>query len=95
MSVVNFTNTSLEQGKRLQFLHIPKTGGSAIKHALAAHAGSQDASLEFHRHQTRLIDIPVGLPVGLVVRDPVSRFVSAFFSRKRKASLGIILLGMK
>ncbi|WP_313307478.1 hypothetical protein [Stutzerimonas balearica] len=67
----------------LQFLHNPKTGGIAIKYALAAYANELAGHIQFHGHKTRLADISGG-SLGFVVRDPVSRFVSAFYYRKRQ-----------
>lgn len=66
----------------LHFLHIGKTGGTAIKHALGAYA--EDGSLRLHGHGTRLCDIPPGESVVFAVRGPADRFVSAFYSRQRQ-----------
>ena len=63
------------------FLHIGKTGGSAIKHALST-SGRSDISL--HGHEVTLADVPKGERVFFFVRDPISRFVSGFNSRMRK-----------
>jgi Sulfotransferase family len=73
------------QGKRvLHFLHIGKTGGSAVKHALRPYTEGQRYLLYLHRHRVRLVDVPRGEGVIFLVRDPISRFVSAFFSRQRQ-----------
>lgn len=94
----------------VHFLHVGKTGGTAIKHALessghAAKAGrvtvrpvlahaSRRAAREvaptpfgpilLHRHRFRLRGVPPGDPAFFCLRDPITRFVSAFNSRKRK-----------
>jgi Sulfotransferase family len=67
---------------QIHFLHIPKTAGTALRHAL----GSLPDAERFivHEHQFTLADIPVGERVFFAIRDPVSRFVSAFNSRLRK-----------
>ena len=73
------------QGKKqLHFLHIGKTGGSAIKHALTQHSISSRYVINLHRHHVRLYDVPKGEKVIFCLRDPVSRFVSSFYSRLRQ-----------
>ena len=66
----------------LHFLHIGKTGGTAIKHALRSRAPSDNLLL--HDHSVRLSDIPAGERVFFVLRDPLARFVSGFYSRRRE-----------
>jgi hypothetical protein len=58
-------------------LHIPRTGGSALHRLLAG------TSYQYHSHQVRLKDIPMGQPVLTTLRDPVQRFLSlyAFLTR--------------
>lgn len=76
-----YTESAGDQSRTpVHFLHIGKTGGSAIKHALT---GSYPW-LHLHEHATRLSDIPVGQRVFFFLRDPVLRFVSAFYSRQRR-----------
>jgi hypothetical protein len=73
------------QGRALvHFLHIGKTGGSAIKDALRGHRTGPGWGLFLHRHPTQLDHIPEGEKVFFAVRDPVSRFVSGFNSRLRQ-----------
>jgi hypothetical protein len=69
--------------KVVHFLHIGKTGGTAIKHALKT---TTDASiaLHLHNHDTKLSDVPRGEQVFFFVRDPIRRFVSGFYSRQRQ-----------
>ncbi|MGA2927879.1 MAG: sulfotransferase family 2 domain-containing protein [Solirubrobacteraceae bacterium] len=66
------------------FVHVGKTAGTAVKFALqpAAHEGEYD--LRFHEHEVTLRDIPRGERVFFVVRDPIDRFVSGFYSRRRQ-----------
>jgi hypothetical protein len=64
------------------FLHIGKTGGTAIKAALEPLAGQ--FGLIFHRHSMRASDLPPDDDFFFCVRDPVSRYVSAFNSRYRQ-----------
>ena len=63
------------------FLHISKTGGSAIRHALLPIARRHGLVLAGHWKYLR--DVPAGEYAFFVVREPASRFVSAFNSRLR------------
>ncbi|MCI5157057.1 MAG: hypothetical protein D3906_01210 [Candidatus Electrothrix sp. AUS1_2] len=42
--------------------------------------------VQMHPHNIRLRDVPEGEKVIFFLRDPVSRFVSSFYSRKRKGA---------
>ena len=65
----------------IHFLHIGKTGGSAVKRALGPIA--KRFNIVLHVHATRLADVPVGESVVFFVREPASRYVSGFNSRLR------------
>lgn len=78
----------------MHFIHIGKTGGTAIKSSLrqAGLAYSSDEALrkgtrtpygyiQLHSHGFRLRDVPPGDHAFFCVRDPVDRFMSAFYSR--------------
>jgi sulfotransferase famil protein len=69
---------------RLHLLHVGKTGGTAIKAALAPHRRRASYELELHEHRTVLRDVPDGDSFSFSTRDPVDRFVSAFYSRQRE-----------
>jgi hypothetical protein len=68
-------------GRPIHFLHIGKTGGSAIKAAFSQWSGG---NILLHKHGHTLSDVPVGEKVFFFLRDPISRFVSGFYSRQRK-----------
>ena len=68
----------------LHFLHIGKTGGSAIKLALQGNLRTRHYSVHLHGHGTKLIDIPEGQKIFFFLRDPITKFVSGFYSRQRK-----------
>ena len=68
---------------RLHFLHVNKTGGTAVKHVLLE-ARSARYRVLLHSHPMTMRGVPVGEQVVLVVRDPVGRFVSGFNSRARR-----------
>ena len=67
----------------VHFLHVGKTGGTALTHALER---TPVDWLHLHKHATRLADIPQGERVFFFLRDPVTRFISGFYSRKRRGS---------
>ncbi len=66
----------------VHFLHIRKTGGTAIAEALRPIAESYGIVL--HDHNTKLSDVPPGDQVVFFVRHPIPRFVSGFCSRLRR-----------
>jgi hypothetical protein len=66
----------------IHVLHIGKTGGTALKAALAPFAA--EGKFVLHGHKTRCRDCPPGSLLFFVVRHPVDRFVSAFNSRLRR-----------
>lgn len=77
----------------IHFLHIRKSGGTAIKHALrqvTKGTGKQLTTpfgeLHNHPHSFRFGDVPEGDLAIFSVRDPASRFVSGFYSRLRKGA---------
>ena len=67
----------------LHFLHVGKTGGSAIKHALRGRRDQGPYRLFLHGHRMGLKNVWPGERVFFCVRDPIARFVSGFFSRQR------------
>jgi len=66
----------------IHFLHIRKTGGTAIIEALRPVA--QSYGIILHTHSTKLKDVPREDRVIFFVRHPISRFVSGFNSRLRQ-----------
>ena len=69
----------------VHFLHLGKTGGTALKHAVRGVPGDVlPRAIHLHRHVVTLRDIPGGERFFFFVRDPVSRFVSGFHSRQRQ-----------
>ena len=71
----------------VHFLHVGKTGGTAFKHAVErarARCGKLAPMIHLHPHAVRLRDIPEGDRFLFFLRDPVSRFVSGFYSRQRQ-----------
>jgi hypothetical protein len=81
----------------LHFIHIGKTGGTALKRGLRrsrlAYWASDDprevretpyGRIQLHHHGFRIHDVPPGDYAFFCLRDPVDRFLSAFFSRLNK-----------
>lgn len=68
----------------LHVLHVGKTGGTSLNHVLVEHADDARLRPVFGGHQLRVADIPAGESFMFVLRDPLSRFVSAFNSRLRE-----------
>lgn len=80
----------------VHFIHIGKTGGTAIKRGLRlvkfASSRARDEKphevratpygrIELHPHDFRMSDVPPEDFVFFCLRDPIERFVSAFYSR--------------
>jgi hypothetical protein len=73
------------RGRRcIHFLHVGKTGGTAIKHALHRYQAVGESAVILHRHGFRVEDVPRGEKYFFFLRDPVSRFTSGFLSRRRQ-----------
>jgi hypothetical protein len=68
----------------LNVLHIGKTGGTALKHVLRANEAASRYQLLFRGHEVTLADVPHDEPFMFLIRDPLSRFVSAFNGRLRE-----------
>lgn len=72
------------QKRVLHVLHLGKTGGTAVKHALESVPETAEFSIHLCEHRHRLRDLPAGDRVAFFVRNPMSRFVSGFHSRARQ-----------
>jgi len=73
------------RGKQfVHFLHVSKTGGTAIKTALRPYLSTSGRRIFLRKHPVSIKDIPVGEKILIVFRDPAKRFESAFYSRLRK-----------
>lgn len=64
------------------FLHVRKTGGSAVHTALEPI--SAEYNIKLWGHQKYLPDVPSGDKIIFGIRHPVTRFASGFNSRLRK-----------
>ena len=79
-----FNPNAKSKNPRVHLLHIGKTGGTAVKSVLKENLETPKHSLILHGHHISLKDIPKGEPVIFFLRDPISRFISGFYSRQRK-----------
>lgn len=73
-------------GKRcVHFLHLGKTGGSAVKYAIE-HCRNPHLYyvIYLHTRDTTLRDVPLGHKFFFFLRDPLSRFVSGFYGRQQQ-----------
>jgi hypothetical protein len=70
----------------LHFLHVGKTGGTAIKRALRRSGLPETpyGPIELHLHRFRIRDVPPDDYFFFCVRDPVARFLSGYYSRQNK-----------
>jgi len=76
--------TRKEERQRVHFLHIRKTGGTALKEALKTCRETANYHLKLHEHGFTLRDVPAGEKMIFTLRDPATRFVSGFYSRLRE-----------
>lgn len=70
----------------VHFLHIRKTGGSAIKTALFPYVYRESCLIECHPHRITVQDVPIGEKIFFVVRDPIRRYLSGFTSRMNQGA---------
>lgn len=71
----------------IHFLHIGKNAGTEIRRWLVrASSVSPQVSFRTHGHHVRLVDLPAGARYFFSLRNPVERFVSGFYSRKREGA---------
>lgn len=69
---------------RVHFLRPGKTGGTALTETLLQYRDATPYELVFVGHEARLTDVPRGEKAMFILRDPVTRFVSAFNGRLRE-----------
>ena len=72
----------LRGGQIVNFLHIPKTGGSAVKNAIGNNLSTKQYKVHLRGHSCHLKEIPKGDKFFFFLRDPAQRFISAFNHKK-------------
>jgi len=77
-------NRLFQKPRTVHYLHIGKCGGTAVKD-LAGRVNQLRAGLRIvaHGHSVKLKDLPPDAPYFFAIRNPVTRFYSAFYMRKR------------
>ena len=82
---VNVFRKLFAKPRSVHFLHVGKCGGTAVKD-LAERVNQLPSGprIAAHGHSTKLKDLPPDAPYFFAVRDPVTRFYSAFYMRKQK-----------
>jgi hypothetical protein len=65
------------------FLHIGKNAGTQIMH-VARQLGEAGISIKSFGHRFKLSDLPREIKYFFSIRNPANRFISGFYSRKRK-----------
>lgn len=74
---------TIKAKRRVHLLHIGKTGGTAIRHALRPYR-QFFYNIQLHGHGRSLAGVPRGEKVVLFLRSPHERLASGFYSRYRK-----------
>lgn len=69
--------------REIAFLHIGKNAGTQIMH-LAQQIMAHGLVIHQLSHATKLYQVPEKLDYFFSIRDPITRFKSGFYSRKRK-----------
>ena len=79
--------SKFDHSEKIHFLHIGKNGGVQIRH-LSKQINSKQSRyhIKTHPHQVHLYDLPPNDKYFFSIRNPVNRFVSGFYSRKRKGA---------
>jgi hypothetical protein len=77
----------------VHLVHVSKAGGTALRYAIRAARVSAGGQLESpwgdvrgHDHRFRFVDVGRGDKAVFAFRDPISRFLSGFYSRLRKGA---------
>ena len=71
--------------RTIHFLHIGKTAGTQIKHLVSQiNENGEDCRIEAYGHHVILANLPPACDYFFSIRQPETRFRSAFYSRKRK-----------
>lgn len=86
MKIVRIPKRRFSKGKRVvNFLHIGKNAGTQIS-VLADVINSENPHISIvkRNHDTFLRHLPVDQEYFFSIREPISRFKSGFYSRKRK-----------
>lgn len=78
-----FPGQGAARPREIAFMHIGKNAGTQIMH-LAQQIKGYGVHVHLLPHTRKLCEIPPELPYFFSIRNPVTRFKSGFYSRKRK-----------
>ena len=67
----------------ISFLHIGKNAGTQVKY-VAKNLLKKGIKIKFYNHKVKLHELPIETKYFFSIREPASRFISGFYSRKRK-----------
>lgn len=81
---IRYKRSKRKNRKIVHFIHIGKTGGTAIKSVIKNYKSTKGFDIFIHGHEFKFKDALPGEYVFFVLRDPVDRFISGFYSRKRQ-----------
>ncbi|MDR9498547.1 MAG: sulfotransferase family 2 domain-containing protein [Hydrogenovibrio sp.] len=83
---MRFSFSALKTKPSVHFLHIGKNAGTAITHMLSEINSDPSVALHFerHAHDVVLSDLDANAAYFFSIRNPIERFLSGFYSRKRK-----------
>ena len=81
---IRYKRSKRKNRKIVHFIHIGKTGGTAIKSVLKRYYSTKEFNIFMQDHEFKLNDALPGEYVFFVLRDPIYRFISGFYSRKRQ-----------
>lgn len=77
----------------LHFIHVSKSGGSTLRYAIrearkvnGGELNSQWGPIWGHNHRFTMSDLEDGEMAVFALRDPITRFVSGFYSRLREGA---------
>jgi len=77
-------NSSKLKSSKVNFIHISKCAGTEIKRHIEYINSNSNVSIKASWHDVNLDQIPEDEHYFFSIRDPITRFVSEFYSRKRK-----------
>lgn len=71
----------------VHFLHLGKNAGTAIKALIRKiNQEAKTTLIAAHGHRVKLSDLPKDAAYFFSIRDPITRFYSGFYSKKRKGA---------
>ena len=79
ISNIRYKRSKRKNRKIVHFIHIGKTGGTAIKSVIKRYNSTKEFDIFIHGHEFKFKDALPGEYVFFVLRDPIDRFISGFY----------------